>query len=56
MRLLEERPPKDGMNTEYACGFEAYGTWNTRLILHRQFINSKIGKYILLLESKNKVK
>jgi hypothetical protein len=51
MRKLKEIPQKDGFGTEYECGLEVRGGWGTRIDKHREFINTKMGKYILLLES-----
>lgn len=54
MRLLNEIPQKDGQSTEYACGLIVTGGWSTRLEKHKEFINTKIGKYILEIESELK--
>lgn len=52
MKLLKEKPQKDGLSTKYLCGYKAIGTWSTRLKKYEEFINTRHGKYILLLERK----
>lgn len=52
MKQLSELPQKDGLHTEYLCGLELFGGWATRIKLYEGFINTKMGVYILSLESK----
>lgn len=54
MKSLNEIPQKDGQSTEYVCGLIVTGGWSTRLEKHKEFINTKIGKYILEIESELK--
>jgi hypothetical protein len=54
MKLLKETPLKYEWHTEYLCGLVVSGGWATRAEEHKEFINTKIGKYILKLESKIK--
>ena len=54
MKLLNERPQKDGLSTKYVCGLKVTGGWATRLERHKEFTETVMGKYILELESKLK--
>jgi hypothetical protein len=51
VKLLKEIPQKDGLTTEYFCGLTVNGRWSTRVEKYKEFINTKIGRYILDLES-----
>lgn len=50
-RELEKHPQKDGIITQYKCGFICVGGWSSRIEKWEEFIDSPIGKYILSCES-----
>lgn len=54
MKLLKEKPQKDGTVTKYKCGYVVHGGWRTRLKFHKEYINTEIGMYIINLEQQNK--
>jgi len=47
---LSETPQKDGIATEYKCGFKVTGSWTSRIRQHEEFAASPLGKYIRSLE------
>ena len=51
LKLLREKPQKDGTLTEYQCGLMVSGSWSHRLELHKLYVTKKPGSYLLLLES-----
>lgn len=48
---LKQKPPKDGLITEYECGLVLIGSWASRLNKYEEYCNTKQGSYILKLES-----
>ncbi len=52
-KQLSKAPQKDGSSTDYSCGLSVIGSWASRLEQHKQFCETKLGKYILELEKQN---